>query len=392
MYKLNARYVILLAAGVLLLAMMYYLHPKDIDWSEHYGSEYKMPLGCYVLEHELEKAGNVTKNTKSIYQAIFDDSYENARSLIFVTYLFSPDELDLDQIIRFASHRGDVFIAATDFSKNVCDSFGIDVSYHFPVQNLLKQDSAAVRFANPHIDGRQRHFFKNDIVGTHFTNIDTLHTEILGYDDQKQPNLIRIAKDSGFVYLCCTPGVFSNYGILYNDSAYAFRALSYLKQGPMIWDEYYKPNNIQGEVPLRIILKDKALKSAYYILLLGLILYIIFTARRRQRAIPVVLPPVNNTLEFTETIGRLYFQNRDHRDLCLKKFTHFQEHILMRYYMKYDGSNQFFHALALKSLVDEDMIRTIYKNAESIQKSTEINELQMSDFIKRINRFYKQTK
>ena len=51
----------------------------------------------------------------------------------------------------------------------------------------------------------------------------------------------------------------------------------------------------------------------------------VFTARRRQRAIPVIQEPENKSLEFTKLIGTLYYQKNDHANLVHKKFTYFAE-------------------------------------------------------------------
>lgn len=51
----------------------------------------------------------------------------------------------------------------------------------------------------------------------------------------------------------------------------------------------------------------------------------IFTARRRQRAIPVMHEPENKSLEFTKLIGTLYHQKHNHADLVHKKFLYFAE-------------------------------------------------------------------
>jgi uncharacterized protein YerC len=59
--------------------------------------------------------------------------------------------------------------------------------------------------------------------------------------------------------------------------------------------------------------------------MLGVLLFMVFTARRRQRAIPVVSRPENRSLEFTKLIGTLYHQQKDHADLVHKKFIYFAE-------------------------------------------------------------------
>ena len=55
------------------------------------------------------------------------------------------------------------------------------------------------------------------------------------------------------------------------------------------------------------------------IALLSIILFIFFNAKRRQRIIPIIEPLVNSTVDFTKTIGNLYFQQNNNADLINKK-------------------------------------------------------------------------
>ena len=49
-------------------------------------------------------------------------------------------------------------------------------------------------------------------------------------------------------------------------------------------------------------------------------LFFVFTAKRRQRVIPIITAPANNDLEFVKLIGRLYFERHDNADLVLKRY------------------------------------------------------------------------
>jgi hypothetical protein len=51
----------------------------------------------------------------------------------------------------------------------------------------------------------------------------------------------------------------------------------------------------------------------------------VFTARRRQRAIPVMVAPENRNLEFVKLIGSLYWQEHNHADLIKKKLNYTAE-------------------------------------------------------------------
>ena len=53
--------------------------------------------------------------------------------------------------------------------------------------------------------------------------------------------------------------------------------------------------------------------------------------RRKQRYIPVVAKPKNDSLDFVKTIGRLYYDKGDHKNLSRKMGAFFLEHVRSRY-------------------------------------------------------------
>jgi hypothetical protein len=57
----------------------------------------------------------------------------------------------------------------------------------------------------------------------------------------------------------------------------------------------------------------------------------LFTARRRQRVIPVVEKPKNKSLEFVQLIGTLYYHRHDNTDLVRKKIIYFAEELRRRW-------------------------------------------------------------
>ena len=63
----------------------------------------------------------------------------------------------------------------------------------------------------------------------------------------------------------------------------------------------------------------------------ALLLYVVLEMRRKQRTIPVMTKPKNDSLEFVKTIGRLYHDKGDHKNLCRKMSAYFLEHVRNRY-------------------------------------------------------------
>ena len=125
-----------------------------------------------------------------------------------------------------------------------------------------------------------------------------------------------------------TPLLFTNYGILDNEGRdYVMRILNGLKDLPLVRTTAYLPTYDRGvdDSPLRYFLAHPPLRWAIYLAMLTIIAFMFFTARRRQRAIPIVKEPENRSMEFVDLIAKLYEQRRDYRDITLKKFVYFAD-------------------------------------------------------------------
>ncbi len=82
--------------------------------------------------------------------------------------------------------------------------------------------------------------------------------------------------------------MFSNYSILTKPGAsYASIALSYLKNDRvLIWDEFYTQGRNDQSNTMRVFMKYAQLKWAFYIACFGLMIFVLYEMKRRQRIIP----------------------------------------------------------------------------------------------------------
>ena len=138
----------------------------------------------------------------------------------------------------------------------------------------------------------------------------------------------------GEVIFVTSPLLFTNYGMLEgNTSEYIFRLMSMMTDVPVYRTEAYMKTDATMDVnysPFRELIKRPPLRLALYLLMLGVILLMVTTARRRQRVIPIITPPLNKSLEFVKLIGTLYYQRCTHAELVRKKFTFFAEELRRR--------------------------------------------------------------
>ena len=65
------------------------------------------------------------------------------------------------------------------------------------------------------------------------------------------------------------------------------------------------------------------LRLAWYILLACLFLFLVFKSKREQKQIPIINPEQNLSLEFTNVIASMYYENGKPNDIIKKKIEYF---------------------------------------------------------------------
>jgi len=148
--------------------------------------------------------------------------------------------------------------------------------------------------------------------------------EVIVRDDDNNPLAVRAFIGRGELIIVSNPLMFTNYGILDRQNAsYAFRLLNYLDDLPISRVEAYGYHTDAPLTPMRYILSVAPLRWALYTTIALIIFFMIFTARRRQRIIPVVVTPPNRTLAFMQLISNLYCQKHDNAEILRMKYTYF---------------------------------------------------------------------
>ena len=171
---------------------------------------------------------------------------------------------------------------------------------------------------------------------------------------------------------------------------YAATVLSYLPKQQIIWDNNYKSGRKVITSPLRYILQNTALKWAFYISMFGLILFVIFRGKRVQRIIPVINKLENATVEFTRTIGELYYQHGDFTNIIEKKIQYFLEFIRTNYYLETDQLNpSFIDKLAAKSSNTKEKTKTIIDYLVFLNSKTNHTVQELIELNKKIEHFTK---
>jgi hypothetical protein len=392
--------IALYAIGAVIVLMMLaeITKPKALNWRDSYSASDKIPLGCYVLFNELNNYSNqtITVSTKNIFETLKELKDSTKTVSLFINNIVSFDKQASEALIKYVEKGNSVFISANNLYGNLSDTLNISVGTD--MNNFFKRPSLN-SFTSPSLKSNERRF-KDVIENSYFTKIDTLNAIALGTikidksdkiinDTIPDTNINYIkmpfGSNNGAFYIHTNPFAFTNYHMLNGNEAYAATVLSFLPKHNIIWDNYYKSGRKIITSPLRFVLQNQALKWAFYIALLSLILFVIFRGKRTQRIIPVIEPLKNATLDFTRTVGDLYYQHGDFTNIITNKIQYFLEQIRSKYYLNTNELNEgFISKLAIKSSNKKEDTKAlidyiIYLKSKS--NHTEIDLIQLNKLI-----------
>lgn len=357
--------IALYAIGVIIVLIMIaeITKPKALNWRDSYAAADKIPLGCYVLFNELKEISNkpIVVSTKTVFETMKNYNDSTKTVSLFINNGISFDKQDSESLIKYVESGNSVFISTNYLYGVLSDTLKLQIGTDY--NNFFKKPSLN-SFTSPSLQSNQRNF-KDVIENSFFTKIDTLNAIALGTIKVKKEkkvvndtvpetniNFIKVpfGNKNGAFYVHTNPFAFSNYHMLNGNDAYAATVVSFLPKDTIIWDNYYKSGRKVITSPLRFVLQNEALKWAFYTILVSLVLFVIFRGKRTQRIIPVMEPLKNATLDFTKTIGDLYYHHGDFTNIIHNKIQYFLEHIRSKYYLNTNElSENFISKLAAKS-------------------------------------------
>ena len=425
-------------AMVLFLAVMFlveYNLPKKFVWNPTFSRYDYQPFGCAIFDDVLTDSwpGDYYLNDWTFYN-FENDTTDEPLAILAVAQRFQFTKTDRNAIMRLAERGNKVILAATGFSLS--DTLGDDMSYAWFRASELKKYVGAV-------NRRDSLYWLADSASAYpaaifevypqlcdafFTKYDSLSVPLVRRDRAaaSRKDSITLAADSlirsqlkdtlpesqdsvrfpvelptgvlalrrpvgkGEIVLISTPLLFTNYGALdKNNAAYIFRLLSPAKDLPLYRTEAYNKSEYEQRSPFRYFLSQPPLRWGLYLTMIALVLFMAFTARRRQRPIPVIRQPENKTLEFTELIGTLYFQKKNHADLVRKKFTYFAE--ALRRNIQVDVEEEvdegtLYRKIAYKTGMEEEKIARLFAGLRPVIKGERnVSEQEMKDYIDGMN-------
>lgn len=396
---------LLLAAAAALIITADNKKQKRVDERVTLRRQDKIPYGTYVAFRELSHLfPDAAVYTNRYEPGLWDSlsSYEDGQALIIITGKLNADEDEWKKMQRFMENGNDIFIstrtisyATTEFLQ--CAVSAIDLPDE---KEHTLPDSLALTLQQPPYRQAASFTYPGKKLDTYFYEYNEKITEILGQDAAGRPNFIRLRAGKGNLYLHLAPLAFSNYFLLHKENiAYYEKALSVIPKDTrkLVWDEYYLrkkylyENREEKKGWFSVLSRYPALKAALLTALLTLLIYVLLEMRRKQRIIPVLKKPVNDSMDFVRTIGRLYFDKGDHKNLSRKMTAYFLEYVRNRYKLQTGIlDDTFIRNLQYKSGAAEEDIRGIVKMIRHLEEVPVVSDTQLITFYKQLEAFYQK--
>lgn len=368
------------------------VRPKPIDWRASYTSFDKIPFGGFVFFNEapsLFKTSEIKKIDKDPYEFLKDSTYSTNSAYIFINDEVFLDKRQVEEVLKYVESGNTVFISSRSVGYILRDTLKLFTSTNYKIL----EEELHPKFFNQSLKQESKPTFKKGVFKSTFSKIDTLKTTALGYFKTKSPeldelNYIKVEFGKGQFLFHNIPETFSNYYLLKGNEAYAANVLSYINADEIYWDEYIKSGRKVITSPMRFILNQEPLTWAYYVLIGGLLIFVLFKGKREQRIVQVIEPLKNTSVEFTKTIGDLYFQHKDYSNIIAKKITYFLETLRSKYYINTNEiSEDFIKKLAIKSGNSVEKTKELMLLIRNLKEKSVHSEADLLELNKKIEAF-----
>lgn len=330
---MNIKKLLLYYLVPIVLIMLYlaaeYGAPRNFDWNPSYNGSSREPLGCNVLysflpdlfpDHQIETSNN------DLYSFVRTHN-ETEENLIIITEELDADKQASQKIANWVRDGNHLFVSSFYFSPEFCEAFSIkyiDFGQPFILTKKPLSSNQLNYFIPNTTDSLQSPGPWKPSMIIPDTNVTSNNLLMFQLSPSSKPEscCISFSLGEGSVVIHGAPYLFSNYMLHSNEALLmAEYSLSQIPNNPTYWDEYYKPGNQpRQDGGMSVIFNRESIRIAWQLLLALMFLYIIFYGKRTQKPIPVIEPPLNRSVEYISTLGRLYYERRDNRDILLKRY------------------------------------------------------------------------
>lgn len=369
---------------------------SSVNWEPTFNSNHKIPYGTFVLRQELPTLfpdSNILNLQNNPYNTLWEnyplDTY------MYINCENNYGEENWNQVLNHVNNGGSAFVSIGENIPVFEETLGVRI-----VSIPQKRNNLTLEI------NKQKFVLNKDFQASYFSEFDEEFADVLGYsnvDKAKQVNFLKIYFGEGILFLHTEPYAFTNYYLLReNNMKYTENVFSYMTDQNILWDNFQDNyfQNTQDEklndgffAMLGFILKSPGLRQAFWLLLIVGILFLILNSRRRQAAVPILLPYSNYSLNFAKTLSNLYRNNSDHTALARYKINYFLEQIKVYYHItSKDTEKDFSELLSTKSGVNLKTCKKLVDSLEFIKSENTVSKQDFFTLESQIETFTKKSK
>lgn len=380
---------------------------KKTNWDENFREKEKSPFGTYIVYNEADKLfknQDIVYLKENLYDFLIDKNNIDKNKLSnYICIKNNANKLTDDGVsylLGFVYSGNTAFLALNYFSDELREQLAFETNNLdkdvYGVENL-KELKGEFHLENESFDN-QTFTFDRNIRRNYVVSYNEKTTIVLGttkIDGEKIPNFIKIYHGFGEIYIHMNPIVFTNYYLLKDKENYVENVFSYLPENTVYWDPQIKKSNYadssddDNKSIFKFFLQHKTLTWFLFVSFGGVLLFMLFNARRKQRAIPIINPLDNTTVAFTQTISSLYLKEDDHKNLADKKIAYFLEKVRTKYLLNTNNLNkEFIQHLAAKSGNKIENTNYLINTIITLHKRSECSKEELLVLHKMIETFF----
>ena len=395
--------LVILALGMLVLGSIS-KQPRQLEERISLRQKDKIPYGFFAIRNLVPSLfPNATFFADKRPPGFWDSlslSKPN-QAVVLVASTLNADSDELDRLLRFVEKGNYVFIITKYMSYEANNFFGFSSGDIYSEDGILAEtnNSLQLKLSIPRFDDTVTYTYPGRRHAAYYSNWDKEKSVVLGSNGSGYPNFLQFRAGAGALFVHTAPLAFSNYFVLHKNN------INYLEQvfsvipptvTKIVWSEYFltkRPSKPQSDPNLlRVLFRYPSFKWAFVTAIAALLLYVFLEMRRKQRIIPLIQKPRNDSLNFVQTIGRLYYDNKDHSDLVRKMSLYFFEHVRNRYKLPtHTLDESFLHVLHVKSGYDQNELRSIISFISYASTTKNVSEGELVHFHKQLESFYQNT-
>ena len=354
-------------------------------------------FGTYVLYERLPdmfQYASVSVNYKSPDDLLmYGEQYNTA--LVYVAPFLTFTARQVKLFDDFTKNGNVLFLSSADFGEEIDDWLNIKTtpaSYNMQSPQYIK-DSVAIWNAQQKL--HEKFAIGRAIYNSYITTTDSTYNYAnYGTDPGNNKNFVVIKKGEGYVVLHTSPYMLTNFHLLHKKSkVYSELLFSMMPKqvSTVLWDEWIKDAGSQSGGPLDFIMRNAALRNAFWWGLAALILLILLSLKRRQRVIQMLPANNNTTVDMVRTISDLYFFSHKNKIMAKKKIAHWFEFLRTRHNIHQNQSVEaFWQAVRKRTDINEQDFKEL-EIMVTRYKLGDVNpgDSQLIELTKLLDTFYK---